>query len=70
MEGKFRILERVVLGDDRHYINAACKSGTTKPTGNWAMGSSCLEVDTGKVWWYDEDDEQWLDPKAEANDHA
>ena len=40
--------------DDIHYVELACNSNDTKPTG-FCTGSLCLEVDTGDVYAYDED---------------
>lgn len=46
------------LADDIHYIEAACLSTDTKPSGV-ATGSLCLEVNTGDVYAYDETGAQW-----------
>lgn len=40
--------------DSRYYVEAACNSGDTKPTGEYITGSKCVEVDTGKIFLYDE----------------
>lgn len=45
-------------GTSRPYIEGACLSTDTKPTG-MANGSSLMEMDTGKVYMYDEEGEQW-----------
>lgn len=54
----FRILKRVPMLDDIHYIEAACISTDYKPTG-WAMGSWCLEVDTATWYSYNEATGEW-----------
>lgn len=38
-------------------------SSDTKPDG-MPNGSDFLEIDTGKMWYYDEDSGDWLDPTA------
>lgn len=40
--------------DSRYYVEAACNSADTKPTGEYITGSKCVEVDTGKIFLYDE----------------
>lgn len=50
-----RILERRILDAETDYIEGACLSDDTKPTGNIATGSKMLEVDTGDVYAYDEE---------------
>lgn len=37
------------------------KSTDTKPTDNVATGSIFTEVDTGKVFFYDAEDEEWIE---------
>lgn len=41
----------------RDYIGI---STDTKPSGNVANGSSYLEMDTGKTYYYDADGEEWI----------
>lgn len=41
------------------YVEAACNSEDEKPTVGFATGSTCSEADTGKVYMYDEADQQW-----------
>lgn len=38
-------------------------SSDTKPA-NAPNGSDFLEIDTGKVWYFDKDSGDWLDPTA------
>ena len=40
-------------------IEAACLSTDTKPTTDVPNGSSFLEMDTGNVYMWDEENEQW-----------
>lgn len=48
-------------GEEVSYIEAACLSTDTKPTDGVATGSILTEVDTGKVYMYDEDGEEWVE---------
>ena len=42
-------------------------SGDEKPA-NAPNGSEFLEMDTGKVWYFDADSEDWIDPTASDDD--
>lgn len=42
----------------KQYIEGSCLSTDTKPT-DVANGSVMLEMDTSKVYMYDEDNSQW-----------
>ena len=44
---------------DKHYVEAAGLSTDTKPTLNLVTGSLFLEVDTGKVYVFDEVGGTW-----------
>lgn len=44
-------------------ISGECLSGDTKPT-DVANGSKLIEMDTGKVWMFDADNELWRDVTA------
>ena len=41
------------------YREGVCLSTDTKPTDGWANGSKLIEMDTGKVFMYDEANGQW-----------
>ena len=45
-------------GTEKPYIEGACLSSDTKPTGV-ANGSTLMEMDTGKVFMFDEAGNQW-----------
>ena len=61
----FRILDTKPITEDKHDILAACVSTDTKTEAAYiATGSKCVEVDTGKVYFYNEDgaaDEKWVE---------
>lgn len=46
-------------GSPRHYVEGACLSTDTKPTTQIANGSCLIEMDTGKVFFYDEAGISW-----------
>lgn len=47
-------------GTPIHYVELLCLSTDSKPTENIAMGSIATEVDTGDVYFYNEDDTEWV----------
>ena len=52
----YRELERINLPDRGYYVRAACLStDTKKELSGYATGSLCHEVDTKKVYAYNED---------------
>ena len=53
------ILRKIVYDQWTHDVR--CLSTDTKPTEHIANGSSLVEMDTGKVYFYDADNEQWLE---------
>ena len=42
-------------------VNIACNHDDDKPTTGLANGSMCIEVDTGKLFLFDEDEEEWVE---------
>ena len=57
----------VVIESDGTTLNLAdiyCNSDDTKPTENLANGSKLTEVDTGKTYLFDEDNEEWVEYSA------
>ena len=55
-----RVIENKWAGyGDKHYIEAAGLSTDTKPATNLVTGSLFLEVDTGKVYAFDEVGGTW-----------
>jgi hypothetical protein len=55
-----RIIENKWQGyGDRHYIEAAGLSTDAKPTNDLVTGSLFMEVDTGKVYAFDEVGGTW-----------
>lgn len=54
-----RILVREPQLDDIHYVELAGLSTDDKPT-KYATGSLFLEVDTGDVYFFDEESKDWI----------
>lgn len=55
-----RIQESSSYFDGKQYIEGACLSTDTKPTGLLATGSVLIEVDTGDVYMYNEAASAWV----------
>jgi len=51
------IFRRIIYDKWEHDVR--CLSTDTKPTENIANGSSLIEMDTGKVYFFDKDNELW-----------
>lgn len=64
-----RTLEARLLGYEDgaevNYKKIAGLSTDTKPTTGLCTGSEFLEVDTGKIWYFDETSGDFIDPTAE-----
>lgn len=56
-------IKHAPLGDTR-YIEIACVSSDTKPTSDVATGSICLEVDTGKIYAFNEANSEWVEQRG------
>lgn len=48
-------------------IDGQCLSTDTKPTLNIANGSQMVEMDTSKVFFFDEDGNEWLEFGGESS---
>lgn len=49
------------FGNATRYVELAGLAADEKPTDNIATGSICQEVDTGKVFFFDEESEEWVE---------
>lgn len=52
------------------YVEIACLAADTKPTDGIATGSICVEVDTGKVYFYDSEGAEWVEQFSFQGDSA
>ena len=58
-----RIIKTVVIPAESgmiEYIEGFCESDDTMPAGNIATGSIMTEVNTGDVYFYSEESEEWV----------
>ena len=51
----FRILVDRQFDNERRYVECGCNSEDTKEEGNFVTTSLCTEADTGKVFFFDEE---------------
>lgn len=51
--------EEIIVGTGKIMAKLACDSDDVKPTSGVATGSTCLEVDTGDMYIFSEDDKEW-----------
>ena len=49
-----------VYGTTKQYIEAACESTDDKRTVDVITGSICVETDTGDVYLFSEENEDWV----------
>lgn len=62
------LLNSIPAGEQ--YIEGVCLSTDSKPTEGIANGSRLIEMDTGTIYYYDKDGEQWLAFGAQADNTA
>ena len=55
-----------IAQEDKMYIQGACLSTDTKPTAGILNGSCLIEMDSGKVYFFDESGSQWLEFGGES----
>lgn len=52
----FRVIKENIIDNDELMVEAVCLStDASKPSGSWAFGSLCLELDTGYFFYWDGD---------------
>lgn len=56
-----RTLKRYVEPDGKEYVELSMDSDDVKPTEHISGGSIVSETDTGKVYFYDEDEGDWVE---------
>lgn len=49
------------IGNDRILVESVCLSTDAKPTTGIANGSLCLEMDTGKIYAFNEAGSTWVE---------
>lgn len=51
----------IYAGQDKVYTESVCLSTDVKPTTGIANGSTCIEMNTGKKFMYNEDGGEWVE---------
>ena len=54
----------IYVGNDKVLVEAACLSGDSKPTDGIANGSICIEMNTGKIFMFNEAGSAWVELSA------
>lgn len=55
------VVTQKFVSHDKYYVEAFGKSTDNKPDDGIVTGSVFVEVDTGKVYLYDEETDAWLE---------
>lgn len=53
------VLKTLWYTSQENLIEAVCLSTDTKPTTGIANGSQLIEMDTGKIYFYDKENTEW-----------
>ena len=57
----FSVIKSSQYTNDTVLIQGACVALDTKPTSGIANGSMCIEIDTGKIYAFDEESGDWIE---------
>lgn len=57
----FTNIKATYCGNDKVLIEAACLSTDSKPTTGIANGSTCIEMNTGKIYMFNETGSAWVE---------
>ena len=57
----FTTIKAHYTGNEKSYIEGACLSGDSKPTDGIANGSIIIEIDTGKIYMFNETGSAWAE---------
>lgn len=57
----FTTIKAHYAGNEKSYIEGACLSTDSKPTDGIANGSLCLEMDSGKIYAFNEAGSAWVE---------
>lgn len=60
----FTTIKAHYAGNEKSYIEAACLSSDSKPTDGIANGSMVLEMNTGKIFVFNEAGSAWVELSA------
>ena len=68
-----RIMDERIIEGNKRYVELFCLSTDTKPTENLVTGSFCMEVDTGKTYFFNEEaasGSEWIDQDFESGEET
>ena len=54
----------IYVGNEKCLVESACLSTDSKPTDGIANGSICIEMDTGKIFMFNEAGSAWVELSA------
>lgn len=54
----------IYVGNDKALVESACLSTDSKPTDGIANGSICIEMNTGKIFMFNEAGSAWVELSA------
>lgn len=57
----FTTIKAHYAGNEKSYIEGACLAADSKPTDGIANGSVCIEIDTGKIFMFNETGSAWAE---------
>lgn len=57
----FTVIKAHYAGNEKSYIEGACLAADTKPTDGIANGSILIEIDTGKIFMFNETGSAWAE---------
>lgn len=57
----FTTIKAHYAGNEKSYIEGACLAADTKPTDGIANGSIIIEIDTGKIFMFNETGSAWAE---------
>lgn len=57
----FTVIKAHYAGNEKSYIEGACLAADSKPTDGIANGSIVIEIDTGKIFMFNETGSAWVE---------
>lgn len=57
----FTTIKAHYAGNEKSYVEGACLAADSKPTDGIANGSVCIEIDTGKIFMFNETGSAWVE---------
>lgn len=57
----FTVIKAHYAGNEKSYVEGACLAADSKPTDGIANGSIIVEIDTGKIFMFNETGSAWAE---------